>query len=83
MATPLMMLSVLAGLIPMFAVEFASPLWRLIPLFNSIICLGDIFSFEYSIVNIVITCVSNLVYLTALSVVLSKMFNSEKIMFKL
>ena len=82
MATPLMMLSVLAGLIPMFAVDFGSPLWRLIPLFNSIISLGDIFAFEYSIVNIAITCVANLVYLTALSVMLSKMFNSEKIMFK-
>ncbi len=82
MATPLMMLSVLAGFIPMFAVDFSGPLWRLIPLFNSIISLGDIFSFEYSITNIAITCVSNLVYMSVLAVVLSKMFNSETAMFK-
>lgn len=82
MATPLMMLSVLAGLIPMFAVDFSGAYWRLIPLFNSIISLGDIFSFEYSIANIAVTCVSNLVYMSILAVVLSKMFNSETAMFK-
>ena len=40
-----------------------------------------IFSFVYSITNVAITIVVNIIYAGAFSLILAKMFNSEKIMF--
>lgn len=81
MSTLLMLASMFASFLPMFSIDFSGITWRLIPVLNSILCLSDIFSFEYSLSAIAITCVSNLVYMLGFVFILSKMFNSEKIMF--
>ena len=80
-ATVLMMFSAALGIIPMFAGNFSGMSWRLVPILNSALCMQEIFSFHDSLAHIVITCVSNLIYMVIFVVVLSKMFNSEKIMF--
>ena len=41
----------------------------------------DIFSFQCSTVNVVLTMVCNLIYAGILTFVLTRMFNDEKIMF--
>ena len=52
-----------------------------IPLYNSVQCMIGIFSFDINLINIIVTVAANIV-LTALGVlVLTKMFNSEKVMF--
>lgn len=82
MTSPLMMISTLTGIIPMFSVDFSNIGWRFIPIFNSVLSLNDIFLLEYSSTNVAVTCISNIVYMFIFVVVLSRMFNSEAIMFK-
>lgn len=53
----------------------------LIPLYNSAQCMTAIFSFSTDMVNVAITVVSNLVYAILMGVGLTKMFESEKVMF--
>ena len=57
------------------------PYLYLIPLYNSVQCMNGIFSFTMLPVNFVITVVSNLVYTGLLVFILTKMFDSEKIMY--
>ena len=79
--TPLMILSMVVGISGMFGATAESPVFYLIPLYNSVQCMIGIFSFEASIVNMALTVAANLV-VTSLGVfILAKMFNNEKIMF--
>lgn len=55
--------------------------WYLIPFYNSVQCMNGIFSFTYVPMNIVVCLVSNLVYTFVLAGLLTKMFDSEKIMY--
>ncbi len=57
------------------------PYLYLIPLYNSVQCMNGIFSFTMLPVNFAITVVSNLVYTGILVFILTKMFDSEKIMY--
>lgn len=82
MASPLMIVAMLIGVSGMFGGGVATdlPLY-MIPLYNSVQCMSGIFSFSYEIPQIIITMVSNLVVSGLLVFVLTKMFNSEKIMY--
>ena len=55
--------------------------WYFIPIYNSIQAMTGVFSFSYSLINVGVTIVVNIIYAVAFSYVLAKMFNSEKIMF--
>lgn len=55
--------------------------WYVIPFYNSVQCMNSIFAFAVLPVNIVITLLSNLVYVLFLAAGLAKMFDSEKIMY--
>lgn len=81
MSTPIMLLVMFASMLPSLSIDFSAAAWKFIPVLNSILCLTDIFAFDHTITHIVITCVSNLVYMLGLILLLTKMFNSEKIMF--
>jgi len=79
---PLMFVVMLVGVSGMFgsgAMDGTS--FYLIPLFNSVQSMSGIFSLEYSTVNVAIACLSNFVYACVGGFVLTKMFNSEKVMF--
>ena len=79
--TPLMILSMLIGLSGMMGGAATNPLLYLIPIFNSVQSMIGIFSFEGDIVNVLITVGANIA-VTAVGVfILTRMFNSEKIMF--
>ena len=71
----------LAGMVNMLPFSFSGILWRCVPILGAAISLNDICMMKYSTVDITITCVSNLVFTFVLVFALSKMFNSEKIMF--
>ena len=82
MVTPLMILSMLTGISGMFGGGAAENLLAyLIPLYNSAQSFSGIFSFTYDISQIAVTITANLVYAGALVTLLTKMFNSEKIMY--
>ena len=75
-------ISFIAGLLPQFPLPFNSQIMHCIPVFNIALTLNDLFLLEYSVMNIVITCASNLVFTLALLWVLTRLFNSEKVMFQ-
>lgn len=79
--TPLMICSMLIGLSGMMGDAAQNPLLYIIPIFNSVHSMIGIFSFEPNMANMAITVAAN-VALTSVGVfLLTKMFNSEKIMF--
>lgn len=81
--SPIMIVSMLLGITTMFGSGSAQPIWiYLIPMFNSVQCFSSIFNFEINMMAIVITFASNLLYAIVLGFILTKMFSSEKIMFK-
>jgi len=79
---PLMIIVMLVGVSGMFGGSGqTNPIYYIIPLYNSVQSMSGVFSLDYSAVNIVISGISNLVYAVIGGFVLTKMFNSEKIMF--
>jgi sodium transport system permease protein len=80
--TPLMMATMMLSFSTMLGVAAADQWYLyLIPLYNTVQCMGGIFSMDYQIVPVVVTIVFNVVYAGGLVVVLTKMFNSERIMY--
>ena len=78
---PLMIISMLLGVSAMFGSVKTEAFYYLIPLYNSVQCMSGIFSFSYSSINVIITVISNIVYMIIFTYILTKMFESEKIMF--
>jgi len=82
MISPLMILVMLLGVSTMFSSgSVGSYFWYLIPLYNSARAMNGIFSFAASPVAVLVTIAANLVTSVLLAVALTKMFDSEKIMF--
>ena len=79
---PLMIVIMLVGVSGMLGVGTLDNIgFYLIPIFGSVQSMSGIFALDYSMVNILIACLANLVYAGLGGFVLTKMFNSEKIMF--
>ena len=57
-----------------------NPLVYMIPVYNSVQCLSSIFSMSFNGLNFIVTILSNIIYIGTGVFVLTKMFNSEKIM---
>lgn len=81
MISPLMIVVILIAVLSMINDGGSSPALCFIPLYNSILCMSDVFAFACSPVNILITVISNIIYTGAGVFVLSRMFASEKVMF--
>lgn len=80
--TPVLIIVMLTGLSSMFTEGAAKELYMYcIPMYNSVQCMNGIFSFSADISQIVVTVVVNTLVTGVLSVILTKMFNSEKVMF--
>lgn len=82
MSTPLMLVVTLVSLTNMMGGGMPEEwFWYLIPVYNTAQCLYGVFSMEYQMVPVVITCVVNLLCSGVLVAVLAKMFGSERIMY--
>ena len=80
--TPIMIISMLLGVTSMVdSLCMTDPVWFLIPLYNSAQCMSGIFSLEADMVNIAVTVAANICYSGLGVFVLTKMFDSEKVMF--
>ncbi|MDE5679104.1 MAG: ABC transporter permease subunit, partial [Lachnospiraceae bacterium] len=80
--SPLMIIVMVISLMPMLGGDSEKSLAMFfVPLYNSVLCIHGIFSFTCQPVQIVITIVMNLIYAGALSWVLTRLFNDEKVMF--
>ncbi|MCL2080333.1 MAG: ABC transporter permease [Oscillospiraceae bacterium] len=80
-AAPLMILVMVAGISGMFGTGQPDTVYFMLPLYGSVQSMGGIFSREYSSLNVIIACLFNLLYAGLGGFVLTKMFNSEKVMF--
>ncbi len=79
---PLMILVMLISFTPLLEqplIEGAG--WTFIPLYNSVQCMCQILSFEIDISTLLLTIIANLIYTIILSGFLTKIFNSERIMY--
>lgn len=80
--SPLMIVVMFISLTPMFGGDGIKPLYTsLIPLYNSVLCMSGIFSFSFEPISVAFTIVANIVWAGLLTFVLTKIFNSEKVMF--
>ena len=81
-SVPLMIVVMLVGLSTMlFTVSPSAHAAFLIPVYNCVQVMAEIFSLEFSAVNLLITLASNLVYIVLLVWLLAKMFRSERVIF--
>jgi len=79
---PLMIVVMLIGITAMFGDGAKSEIYYyLIPLYNTVQSMIGIFSFKVIPENILVSVVSNLIYTGIGAFVLTKMFNSERIIF--
>lgn len=82
MVSPLMILLMLVSVTSMFGGDKPRELYRFfIPVYNSVQSMAGIFSFTYQPVQIVVTIIVNLVTAAVMAFILTRMFNSEKVMF--
>jgi len=81
-ATPIMLVVTLTGLgSTILGYVPTEPIFYLIPVFNSSLCISAIINFEVNAVNMVITAGVNLVVTMICALIVAKMFSSEKIVF--
>lgn len=80
--SPLMIIVMLIGVAPMLGQDKEKSLGVfLLPLYNSVNCMTGIFSFQYELSQVIITIITNVVFAGLLSFILTRLFNSEKVMF--
>lgn len=80
--SPLMIVVMVISLTPMFGGDGEKTLGMFfIPLYNSVQCMHGIFSFAYEPMQMVVTMLVNIVCAGLLTWVLTRLFNSEKVMF--
>ena len=79
---PLMIIIMLVGVSGMIGgATPENPVYFLIPLYGSVLSMSGVFSLEYSTINILLACLSSVVFACLGVFALTKMFNSEKVMF--
>ena len=79
---PVMIIIMLVGVSGMFGGGAQkSTVMYFIPLYSSVQSMSGVFSLDYSVANIAISCLSNLIYACIGGYALTKMFNSERVMF--
>lgn len=82
MASPLMILVSLVGVTNMMSNGMPTELyWYFIPIYNTVQCISGVFSMDYQMLPVIITCAANFAYAGIFVVVLTKMFDSERIMY--
>jgi len=81
---PIMIIVMLVGITAMFGDGApTNTAWYFVPVYNSVQCMIGIFSFSYYPVHIIVTLATNVVFSVAFMYVLTRMFNSEKVMFSI
>lgn len=80
--TPIMIISMLIGITSMIeSLCKTEPVFYLIPLYNSVQSMNGIFALNMNTTNIIVTVAANFCFAGIGVFALTKMFNSEKIMF--
>lgn len=83
-STPIMVVVLVIAIISMFNARGGDSSISLyfIPVYNCALALSNILSYNVNIIGILITIISNIVYTVLLAVVIARLFNSERVMFR-
>jgi sodium transport system permease protein len=80
--SPLMILVTIVGVSGMFG-SGSTPMWAyFVPVYNSVQCISGVFSLSYEPIHILITMLVNCAAAGVFAFLLTKLFNSERVMFK-
>ena len=82
LVSPLMLVVTVIGVSGMFGGGGQNLALFLVPIYNSVQCISGVFSMSYEPMQIILTVVANLLTAGVFAVVLTRMFNSERVMFK-
>ena len=82
LVSPLMPVVTVIGVSGMFTGGAKSPALFLIPVYNSVQCISGVFSLDYAPLQIILTVAANLVTAGLFVVLLTRLFNNERVMFK-
>ena len=82
LVSPLMLIVTVVGVSGMFTSGVPHIALFLIPVYNSVQCISGIFSMTCEPIQVVVTVASNLATAGLFAWVLTRMFNSERVMFK-
>lgn len=82
LVSPLMLVVTVIGMSGMFGSPDKSLGLFLIPVYNSVQCISGVFSMSYEPMQIILTVAANLLTAGVFAVVLTRMFQSERVMFK-
>ena len=82
LVSPLMLLVTIGGISSSFTDGTPDNALFLVPVYNSVQCISGVFSMSYEPTQIILTVASNLAITGLLIVLLTRLFNSEKVMFK-
>ena len=80
--SPLMLIVTVIGVSGMFAGGAPHPALFLIPVYNSVQCISGVFSMTCEPIHVILTIAANLLTAAAFAAILTRMFHSERIMFK-
>ena len=80
-SSPLMIVGMIVSVVGSMGDPNTNPLMYCIPVYNSVQCISGIFGMTYEPLFIVVTVISNLVFAGVCVFILTKLFDSEKIMF--
>lgn len=82
LVSPVMIVVMFISLLPMFTGEGGKAMGQFfIPIYNSVQSMHGIFSFQYDIMQIVVTILVNVLFAGVMTFVLTKLFDSERVMF--
>ena len=82
LCTPLNILTMVVSLVPSMGGDDLKKLGMFfIPIYNSVLCMNAIFSFEVNLAGVLITIGMNVVYACVLTFILTRIFNNESAMF--
>ena len=80
-ATPVMIVVMIIGITSMLGGAQTNTLLYLLPIYNSTQCMAGIFGLSFNGIQFLITILSNLAFVGIGVFILTRLFNSEKIMF--
>lgn len=82
LCAPLNILTMVVSLVPSMGGDELKKIGMFfIPIYNSVLCMNAIFSFQVDMVNVLVTIGMNVVYSCVLTFILTRIFNSESAMF--
>ncbi len=80
---PFYLVTMIIGIMSSFGTEPSQSLWvHFIPIYGAVNFLNGVFVFDYAVANFVVVVATSVLYTTAFVVLLTRLFNSEKVMFQ-